>query len=88
MNFHHLLKILVKMQVKLLKAWAISIVKNSAKESTTDAIKPASKRAIQKPAEVTSDLIGNKTADKITSISKSPNELHLVESRSKTDEMK
>ena len=61
---------------------------DSAKESTTDAIKPASKRAIQKPAEVTSDLIGNKTADKITSISKSPNELHLVESCSKADEMK
>ena len=31
-------------------------------------------------------LSGNKIADKITSISKSPNELHLVESRSKTDE--
>ena len=33
---------------------------NSAKKSTTDAIKTASKRAIQ----VTGDLIGNKIADK------------------------
>ena len=39
---------------------------DSAKKSTTDAIKTASKRAIQKPAEVTGDLIGNKIADKIT----------------------
>ena len=43
---------------------------DSAKKSTTDAIKTPSKRAIQKTAEATSDLIGNKTADKITSISK------------------
>ena len=35
-----------------------------------DAIKTASKRAIQKTAEATCDLIGNKTADKITSVSK------------------
>ena len=37
---------------------------NSAKKSTTDAIKTASKRAIQKLAEATGDLIGNKIADK------------------------
>ena len=43
---------------------------DSAKKSTTDAIKTASKRAIQKPAEATGDLIGNKIADKITSVSK------------------
>ena len=43
---------------------------NSAKKSTTDAIKTALKRAIQKTAEATGDLIGNKVADKITSISK------------------
>ena len=42
-----------------------------AKKSTTDAIKHASKRAIQKTAETTSDLIGNKVVDKITSVSKS-----------------
>ena len=49
---------------------------DSAKKSTTDAIKTASKRSIQKTAEVTGDLIGNKTADKITSNSKTSNELH------------
>ena len=43
---------------------------DSAKKSTTDAIKTASKRAIQKTAETTGDLICNKIADKITSVSK------------------
>ena len=45
---------------------------DSAKKSTTDAMKTASKRVIQKTAEATGDLIGNKIADKITSISKKP----------------
>ena len=48
-------------------------------------MKTASKRATGKTAEATGDVIGNKIADKITSISKSPQnaskELH-----SKTDE--
>ena len=52
---------------------------DSAKKSTTDAIKTTSKRVIQKKAEATGDLIGNKIADKNTK--KSPKELH-----SKTDE--
>ena len=39
---------------------------DSAKKSTTDAIKTASKRAIQKTAKATGELIGNKIADKIT----------------------
>ena len=43
---------------------------DTAKKSTADTIKTASKRAIPKTAEATDDLIGNKTADKITSISK------------------
>ena len=43
---------------------------HSAKKSTTDAIKTASRRAIQKTAEATGDLIGNKIADKVTSVSK------------------
>ena len=53
---------------------------DSAKKSTTDAIKKALKRAIQKTAEVTGDLIGNKIADKI-SVSKknSTTELHSKE---------
>ena len=51
---------------------------DSAKKSTTDAKKITSKRAIQKTAEATGDLIGNKIADKITSVSKkkSTKELH------------
>ena len=44
---------------------------DSAKKSTTDAIKTASKREIQKTEEGTGDLIGNKIAGKIPSISKS-----------------
>ena len=35
----------------------------------------APKRAIQKTAETTSDLVGNKIVDKIASVSKSPKEL-------------
>ena len=41
---------------------------DSAQKSETDAIKTGSKRAIQKTSEATVDLIGNKIADKITSI--------------------
>ena len=40
------------------------------KKPTIDATKTTSKRAIQKSAEATGDLIGNKIADKITSVSK------------------
>ena len=43
---------------------------DTAKKSATDAIKTASKRAIQITAEATGDLIGNKIADNITSASK------------------
>ena len=51
---------------------------DTTKKSTTDVIKTASKRAIQKTAEATGDLIGHKIADKITSVSKkkSTKELH------------
>ena len=54
---------------------------HSAKKTPTDAIKSASKRAIQKTAEATGDLIGNKIADKITRVSnkKSARELHSKE---------
>ena len=41
---------------------------DSAKKTTTDAIKTASERAIQKAAEATDDLIGNRIADKTTSV--------------------
>ena len=45
------------------------------KKSTTGAIKTASKRAIQKTAEATGDLIDNKIADKLTNHSEN---LHKV----------
>ena len=45
---------------------------DSTKKSSTDAFKIASKRAIQKTAKATGDLIGNKIADKVTSYSKKP----------------
>ena len=47
-----------------------------------DAIKPASQTAIQKTAEAVNDLIGNKIADKIASVSKkSPNKLQNHETK-------
>ena len=46
---------------------------DSTKKSTTDVIKTASKTAINKTAEATSDLIGNKIADKFTSASRKSN---------------
>ena len=50
---------------------------DSAKKPATDALKIASKRAIQKTAETTGDLVGNIIANKIMSISKKPtNEPH------------
>ena len=50
---------------------------DSAKKSTTDAIKTASKRAIQKTAEATGDFICNKIADKITNVSKNLQNLQI-----------
>ena len=38
---------------------------DTAKRSATNAIRTSSKRAIQKTAEATGDLVGNKIADKI-----------------------
>ena len=52
-------------------------VAGSVKKSATDPLKIAGKRAIQKTAEATGDLVGNKVADKITSYSKkTENEPH------------
>ena len=76
MDFYHLLKVFVHMQLKLLKVWAISI--NCFKENNS------------KTAEATGGFIGNIIPDKIKSISKSPKEFHLQnilkELHSKTDE--
>ena len=41
-----------------------------AKQSETDAVKASSKRVVQKTAEATGDLIGNKIADTNTKVSK------------------
>ena len=43
---------------------------DSAKKSATDTLTIASKRAIQKTAEATGDLVGNTIGDKIASLSK------------------
>ena len=57
-----------------------------AKKSATDAIKSASKRAIQKTAEATGDLIGNKVDD--SEVTKASKELHSKTSQNNLDEAK
>ena len=60
---------------------------DSSKKSKTDAIKIASKRVMQKAAGATGDLIHNKIADKITSVSKKPaKELHNNDNEIKEEE--
>ena len=52
----------------------ISMVKkvmDTAAKTGINAAKTATKRIVQKPAEATEDLIGNKIADKINSVGKS-----------------
>ena len=46
---------------------------DGAKKSTTDALKTSPNRAIQKAAEATGDLIGDKRADKINASKTSQN---------------
>ena len=48
---------------------------DTTKKSTTDALKIAGKRAVQKTAETSGDLVRNFTTDKITSIKKKPSKL-------------
>ena len=53
--------------------WVINMVKkvmNTGTKTGIDAAKTASTRVVQKTAEATGDLIGNKTPDKITSLGK------------------
>ena len=70
--------LLPKIWVKILSNKYGQKVIDTAKKSITYAIKTASKRAIQKTAEATGDLIVNKIADKITSISKKSNKELLI----------
>ena len=55
------------------------------KKSAADAIKTASKRAIQQTAEATGDLVGNKITDKITSASKKSLKIPHDEESSSTE---
>ena len=52
---------------------------DTATKTGIDAPKTASKRVVQKTAEVTGDLIGNKKADKITSLGKPKEKTKKVE---------
>ena len=47
---------------------------DTAARTGIDAAKAASKRVVQKTAKATGDLIGNKIAEKITSVGKSKQE--------------
>ena len=51
---------------------------NTATKTGIDAAKTASKRVVQKTAEATGDLTGNKIVDKITSLGK-PKEKDIEE---------
>ena len=58
-----------------------------AKKSTSDAIEIPSKRVIQKTAEATSDLIGNKIADKIASVLKKSNNNNKKKKKKKNNDV-
>ena len=68
-DFSLLLKIWVKTSKNVSSKYSQKLL-DHAKRSATDALKTASKRAIQKTAEAAGDLIGNKIADKSTRVSK------------------
>ena len=56
--------------IKNLTSKNIEKIFDYSKQSAIDALKTASKRAIQKTAEATGDFIGNKIADKIIKFSR------------------
>ena len=61
---------------RLKKKLEINMVKkllDTATKTGIDATKTASKRVVHKTAEAKGDLIGNKVADKTTSVAKSKN---------------
>ena len=60
---------------------------DTANKSTTDAIKTASKRAIQKTVGATGDVSGNKIADKLTNISKKSSRELLSQNNEANDEI-
>ena len=52
---------------------------DTATKTGIDAAKTASKRVVQKTAEATGDLTGNKIVDKITSVGKSKEKINEPE---------
>ena len=58
---------------------------DTATRTVIYAAKAVSKRVVQKTAETTGDLIGNKMADKITSLGKSKEKENSHSSRKKTE---
>ena len=52
---------------------------DTATKTGIDAAKTASKRVVQKTAEASGHMIGNKTSDKITSVGKSKEKTEKVE---------
>ena len=56
-----------------------------AKKSAANALKTASKRAIQETARATGDLIGNKIPDRTTKISKASQQNNLKTVRNRHD---
>ena len=69
MDFYFLLKICKNISKNLSGKNSQKLL-DHAKKSATDALKTSSKKLIQKTGEATSDLIGNKIADRITKVSK------------------
>ena len=59
---------------------------DTATKTGIDAAKTVSKRVVQKPAEATGDLIGNKVAHKITSIGK-PKEKEKIKETKEIEEI-
>ena len=60
---------------------------DTATKTEIDAAKTASKRIVQKAAEATGNLIGNKIADKITSIGKTKQKEKEKENTNKQEEI-
>ena len=59
-----------------------------AKQSSTDALKTASRRLIQKAAEATGDLTENKITDKIAKVSRSSTQTSSETVETKTENSK
>ena len=66
MAFCHSLE---NLEISMVKKYGKKLI-DTATKTGVDAAKAASKRLVQKTAEATGDLIGNKMADKITSAGK------------------